>query len=443
MKFLFSIILLILINNCSFDDKTGIWKNEQNLSDEKDIGAFKDFRNVNLSENKYFDQIINRNKNFNFILDSSKSTQEWNDEYFSKNNVIPNILYNNNDNILKGKKLSRSKLSSNILFKNNLLIASDVKGNLIVYSIDRRKILHKYNFYKKKYRNINKKMNMTIVEGNLYVSDNIGFLYAYDFKLNKIIWAKQFPVPFRSNIKINNKKLYIANENNSLFIINYNDGNIIRKIPTEEVLIKNKYMNNLSMDNKNLFYLNTFGTLYSINQENLRLNWFININPSLDGSLNDLFTSREIKIYRKNLIILSNNGLQVIDSLNGSTKYIIPINSEISPLVYSNYIFAVSKNNLLVALETNSGNIIYSFKIDQKIAQFLNTKKKDKIKIKYIRIINDKIVLFLKNSYVIEFSVNGKIEDLYKLPSKINSKPIFINNSMIYLNKGKKLIKLN
>ncbi len=443
MKFLFSIILLILINNCSFDDKSGIWKNEQNLSDEKDIGAFKDFRKVNLSENKYFDQIINRNKNFNFILDTSKSTQEWNDEYFSKNNVIPNILYNNNDNILKGKKLSSSKLSNNILFKNNLLIASDVKGNLIVYSIDRRKILHKYNFYKKRYRNINKKVNMTIFEGNLYVSDNIGFLYAYDFKLNKIIWAKRFPVPFRSNIKINNKKLYIANENNSLFIINSKDGNIIRKIPTEEVLIKNRYMNNLSMDNKNLFYLNTFGTLYSINQENLRLNWFININPSLTGSLNDLFTSREIKIYRKNLIILSNNGLQVIDSLNGSTKYIIPINSEISPIVYSNYIFAVSKNNLLVALETNSGNIIYSFKIDQKIAQFLNTNKKDKIKIKYIRIINDKIVLFLKNSYVIEFSVNGKIEDLYKLPSKLNSKPIFINNSMIYLNKGKKLIKIN
>ncbi len=443
MKFLFSIILLILINNCSFDDKTGIWKNEQNLSDEKDIDAFKDFRKVNLSENKYFDQIINRNKNFNFILDTSKSTQEWNDEYFSKNNVIPNILYNNNDNILKGKKLSSSKLSSNILFKNNLLIASDVKGNLIVYSIDRRKILHKYNFYKKRYRNINKKLNMTIFEGNLYVSDNIGFLYAYDFKLNKIIWAKRFPVPFRSNIKINNKKLYIANENNSLFIINSKDGNIIRKIPTEEVLIKNRYMNNLSMDNKNLFYLNTFGTLYSINQENLRLNWFININPSLTGSLNDLFTSREIKIYRKNLIILSNNGLQVIDSLNGSTKYIIPINSEISPIVYSNYIFAVSKNNLLVAIETNSGNIIYSFKIDQKIAQFLNTNKKDKIKIKYIRIINDKIVLFLKNSYVIEFSVNGKIDDLYKLPSKIYSKPIFINNSMIYLNKGKKLIKIN
>ena len=286
-------------------------------------------------------------------------------------------------------------------------------------------------------------MKMTIFEENLYISDNIGFLYAYDFKLNKIIWAKRFPVPFRSNIKINNKKLYIANENNSLFIINSKDGNIIRKIPTEEVLIKNKYMNNLSMDNKNLFYLNTFGTLYSLNQENLRLNWFININPSLTGSLNDLFTSREIKIYRNNLIVLSDNGLQVINSLNGSTKYIIPINSDISPLVYSNYIFAVSKNNLLIALESNSGNIIYSYKIDQKIAQFLKTDKKDKIKIQHIRIINNKIFLFLKNSYVIKFSVNGKIEDLYKLPSKIYSKPIFINNSMIYLNKGKKLIKIN
>ena len=57
--------------------------------------------------------------------------------------------------------------------------------------------------------------------------------------------------------------------------------------------------------------------------------------------------------------------------------------------------------------------------------------------------INSKIYLFLQNSYVLEISVNGEVEDLYKLPSKINSKPIFVYNSMFYLNKGKKLIKFN
>ena len=117
-----------------------------------------------------------------------------------------------------------------------------------------------------------------------------------------------------------------------------------------------------------MFYLNTFGTVYSINQENLRLNWFRNINTTLNSNLNNLFSAQEIKISQNNLIILSDNNLQVIDNLNGSTKYIIPIHSKISPIVNNNYVFIVSKNNLLIAIEINSGNIVYSFNVDNKVA---------------------------------------------------------------------------
>ena len=444
MKFFFLIILLILISNCSFDNKTGIWKNEQNkLSVKKDNGVFKDFQNINLSKNRNFDQIIEAEKNLNFFLDSKKTITNWKDQFFSNGNVYPNILYDKNNNTIKGKKLSTSQLNQNIFFINNLLIASNFKGDLIVYSVTKKKILNKYNFYKKKFKNIEKKLNIILFKDNLYISDNIGFLYAYNYNSNKIIWAKKFPAPFRSNIKINNNKLYIANENNSLFVINVNDGSIIRKIPTEEVLIKNEFINNLSLDDKNLFYLNTFGTLYSLNQENLRLNWFRNINSTLDSSLNNLFSAQEIKISQNHLIIPGDSNLQVMDNFNGSTKYTIPIHSKIPPIVNNNYIFIVSKNNLLIALEINSGNIIYSFNIDKKVTEYLNKKKKEKIKIKYIHLINNKIFLFLHNSYIIEFNVNGEIEDLYKLPSKMSSKPIFVNNSMLYLNKSKKLITLN
>ena len=381
MKFLISIILLTLLNNCSFDDKTGIWKNEQkNTLSKKSDNIFKDFKNINIDNKNYFEEIIEPIENTSFVLDSAKEIKEWKDEYFNKNNIAPNILLNKNNTLSKGKKLSRSELNKNIFIINDLLIASDIKGNLIVYSINNKKILHKYNFYKKKFKNINKKLNIVLFGENLYVSDNIGFLYAYDYKLNKIVWAKKFPVPFRSNIKFNNNKLYVANANNSLFIINSFDGNIIKKIPTEEVLIKNEYINNLSLDDKNLFYLNTFGTLYSINQNNLRLNWFININPSLSSSLIDLFRSQEIMVSGQNIIILTEDGLHVIDSFNGSTKYVFPINSKISPIVNNDYIFAVSKNNFLIALKINSGEIIYSINIDKKIAQFLNINKKDKYK---------------------------------------------------------------
>ena len=39
--------------------------------------------------------------------------------------------------------------------------------------------------------------------------------------------------------------------------------------------------------------------------------------------------------------------------------------------------------------------------------------------------LNGKIFIFLKNSYVIKFELNGNIEKIVKLPFKINSNPIF------------------
>ena len=41
---------------------------------------------------------------------------------------------------------------------------------------------------------------------------------------------------------------------------------------------------------------------------------------------------------------------------------------------------------------------------------------------------------FLNNSFVVKFDIEGKIIDIYKLPKKMNSHPIFIENSLIYLN---------
>ena len=37
MKLFYALIILFFLNSCSFDKKTGIWKNSENISDNKDI----------------------------------------------------------------------------------------------------------------------------------------------------------------------------------------------------------------------------------------------------------------------------------------------------------------------------------------------------------------------------------------------------------------------
>ena len=57
--------------------------------------------------------------------------------------------------------------------------------------------------------------------------------------------------------------------------------------------------------------------------------------------------------------------------------------------------------------------------------------------------INDQIYIFLKNSYVLKFNVNGSLKEIVKLPTKILTNPILINRSILYLDKKNKLSVIN
>ena len=442
MKIFYIFLILIFTLGCSFDKKTGIWKDSSNLIKKKDI-LYKGFEQVKISSNIFFNEIVDLDNNFKFLIPPLIKNEKWNDIFFSDGNVYKNFLYNDtNKIILKSKKLSRYNINNKILYANNRVVLNDSKGNIIIYSIQDEKIINKFNFYKKKYKKLEKKLNLLIEKNILYISDNLGYLYSYDILTNKVIWAKKFEVPFRSNIKINNNYIFLGDQNNNLFIVNKLSGVKIKQIPTEEILIKNSYKNNLSLGGGDLFFLNTFGSIFSINLANLKINWVLNINSTLDLSLFNLFNAKNVKFSNNKLIVSTNNNLSVIDSKTGSYILKLPITAISQPLVFNDYIFLVNENNLLICLNLSTGDIIYSISIDQQIAKFLNTKKQ-KVIINSINFINNKIYLYLKNSYVVKFNIGGTIEDIIKLPSKIKSDPIFVSSSILYVNKNNKLFILD
>ena len=58
-------------------------------------------------------------------------------------------------------------------------------------------------------------------------------------------------------------------------------------------------------------------------------------------------------------------------------------------------IFFITNNNLLISVNNHSGKIIYSYDINQSIADFLKSKKKN-VTFKSFLISNNKILIFLK-----------------------------------------------
>ena len=60
-------------------------------------------------------------------------------------------------------------------------------------------------------------------------------------------------------------------------------------------------------------------------------------------------------------------------------------------------------------MNLRNGKILFSLDLNDEIANFLGSKKKV-AKFKNIAVINDGLLIFLKNSYALQLSIDGKIQ---------------------------------
>jgi outer membrane protein assembly factor BamB len=440
MNKIITIIIILLISHCSFDSKTGIWKgNEKKITENV---KFKDF--VNLSNRKNsFNSVIEPPNNLSLKLDSFVTPKKWLDRYYQNTNNQENFNYKSlNQLIYKSKKLSKYIINENILFDGENFIISDEKGNIIIFSLEQKKTILKYNFYKKKYKISKKILKITAKENILYVSDNLGYVYALDYLNNKILWAKNFQIPFRSNIKISNNIIIVSDQNNSLYFLNKFDGSKTRVVPTEDMTLKNNFINSIAISTNSFLFLNTYGSLYSFDSEDLKINWFINLNQSFDLNPANLFYSNPIVIKNNYIIISSDLYLHIVNKDTGQLLIKYPISSIVTPIISGENIFIITKDNLLVSINLKKKEVIYSLDISKEIGNFLKTKNKP-INIKNLSLVNNNLYVYLDNSYFVKFNINGKIKNINKLPQKIYEYPIFVDQNLLYLNNKNKLIVLN
>ena len=96
-------------------------------------------------------------------------------------------------------------------------------------------------------------MNLIIEKNIIYVTDNLGYAYAFDFLENKLIWAKNYKIPFSSNLKISNKNLFASNINN-VFLILEKKMEIMFKKSNRRSFVKNNFKDNLSQNENSIFY---------------------------------------------------------------------------------------------------------------------------------------------------------------------------------------------
>ncbi len=441
MKKILILVIFLLFISCSFDNKTNIWKNDNRFDEKNDI--FKEFKKISIIKDD-FSKIIQLKENFVFQLAGPVRNNTWLDIFYGLNNNIENFKYKNtNQLIYKSKKISNQKINENLLFDGKNLIINDLNGNIIIFSINKNQIVSKFNFYKKKFKRIKKKINLIVEDNIVFVADNLGYFYSFNYKTNEVLWAKNFKTPFGSNLKIYKNFILVSDQENKLYVLQKNNGELLKKIPTEKIVIKSHFQNNISInDNKDVFFLNSYGTLYSFDINSMNIKWFVNLNKSLDYNPSNLFMGNHIINNDNTVIISSNHETFFLDAETGFIKNRYNFSSSLSPIINKDYIFFITKNNFLVSVNLKNNEILYSSDIDSQVSDYLNSKKK-KTFIKDFILVNNNIIIYLNNSFFFEFGINGKLITIKKLPTKIYSKPIIINESLIFTDKKNKINILN
>jgi len=473
MRKLGVLFFFLLFTNCSFDNKTGIWDGgdliNKNKSEKKDISKLNKNKRFKFTcvlvktkkceeenslselqyedvftEDKAFDKEVISNKAYNFTINKPINNINTLEEY---TNLI-NFDYNNNKDIVsKGKKL-KTNIFSKILNYNNMVISHDVKGNISLYSIEEKEKIWEFNFYKKKFKKYKKKIYLAIDDNKIFAADNLGYLYVLDLNTKNIIWAKNFGIPFRSNLKIEKNQIFLANQDNTIYSINKNTGDVIWQYATSPTKLKTVFKNSIDIDqyNSNLFFLNTSGELYSINYLSQRINWVINFKKSITGFDEDLFFGQPLVIKNGTVTISASNTILNYDSVNGSKYFKLPLSVILKPLVTNKNIFLLTKSNLLVCLDKKNGKVLWSKKIKN---QFLS---KNQIKFSKkmgsfidMTIAQNEIFILTKNGYLITFDYkDGSLNYFDKISkSGFSSRMTFSNGYMYILDNNYRLLKYN
>ena len=434
-KNLIFFLIFILLVNCSFDNKTGIWsgskKEKRRISElEKEQKQTKVVDYIYSSKSVYSKEISLTKK---ISISNPRKNLSWRMSSLNQQNFLGNIYLSGIDNIFLKKKIGKNKfpiskiISSPLVFENNIIF-SDNNGT--IFNINQNgEINWKKNIYKKIYKKVYKNLVFAIYQNNIYVADNIGFIYSIGLNNGKLVWIKNHGIPIKSNIKIYKNKIFLINQDNRILCFNTENGSKIWDIRSVPSFIKlQNFLSSAISKQGDVIAINSSGDLLKVNANNGKIAWSLNTLESTLAHATDFFKSSEIVIIDDNIIVSSKSSLFSYNLNTGYTNWKQEVSSIGAPIIDGKNIFILTDNGYFVIIDKDTGIIISSTNI-LKILK----KKKQETKITGFIMGSGKIYSVTSNGYLIVSSpVSGKVEYFKKIGDPVTSAPI-INNGKLYI----------
>ena len=425
----FFLIYFVLILSCSLNPNSAFWSKSKKIKTEKSVTKFL-FKDTKPSENEFNPKLRVNLPNKN----------------------IKNIKYNfNNDGFTKKKffeekfsKYNFSKIDNFSGFEPEILVDKsnlyffDNKGSIIKFDKNSN-IAWKKNYYSKSDKKNDPILFLASENDNLFVADNNANYYLINKNNGNLKWKKKHTSSFNSQIKIKNSKAFIVDLENTLRCFSIKDGKMLWSVPTELTVVSSQKKQSIVIVDNLVIFSNSIGDITAVDFISGEIIWQT---PTqiLDFGKNITLRNSDI-VSDGSFVYMSNNKNEffAIDLKTGIIKWKQEINSEIRPVVISDYIITVSNEGLMIILNKLDGNIL---RINNILKNIKKKRRKNYNPVGFI-ISDNKLYLTTVNGrlLVINFS-DGSFHKILKLDREKLQRPTYFNKEL-YIAKDDSIIRIN
>ena len=422
-------ISLIFILSCSLNSDSVFWSQTKKVETDKIITKilFKDIKpNEKEFNPKLKVNLPSKNiQNIKYIFNNDGFTRE-------------NITGNNFSKYNFSKIENFSGYEPEILIDNQNLFYFDNKGSIIKFNKG-SKIQWKKNYYSKSDKKNNPILFLASENNNLFIADNNANYYLLNKENGNLKWKKKHTSSFNSQIKIKDGKIFVVDMENTLRCFSIKNGDNLWSVPTELTVISSQKKQSIIIVENMVIFSNSIGDLTSVDLKSGEKIWQT---PTqiLGFAKNITLRNSDIVSDGKFVFISSNkNQFAALDTKTGIIKWKQEINSEIRPVVISDYIVTISNEGLMILLNKNDGNII---RINNILKNIKKKRRKNYLPVGFI-ISNDKVYVSTKNGrlFIINFS-DSTFQKILKLDREKIQRPVFFNKEL-YIAKDNSIIRIN
>jgi len=251
----------------------------------------------------------------------------------------------------------------------SIVFAMDAEGRVSAYDLDNGKIYWTMNlsrFDEKPDENLGG--GLAFDNGALYVSTGLGRVVAIDPMRAKVVWDRDFKLPFRAAPTASGGRVFVITHDNQLFALDAASGETLWE---HQVIVEGAGLlgnSSPAVQDDTLVAPFTSGELVAIRVQNGRVAWQDILTRT--GRLTSLSTLSDIAgrpvIDRGRVFAVSHSGRMVAIDLNsGERVWTRNIASTQTPWVAGDYVYVVTTEAEVVCLNWSDGRVRWVTSLDR------------------------------------------------------------------------------